>query len=130
MAGMFGMPFFLIFEAFAAIVEGLSYVLVPVLYLTGYATLGEFALFFALAIVLGTFLSVSAILLQEHTRLRTPRTRDLVRLLIAGFMENLGYHQMHLLWRVVGTFDYFVRRRTDLGRMERYGSYQSSEPGG
>lgn len=129
MAGMFGMPFFLFFEAFAAIVEGMSYILIPVLYLTGYATLAQLALFLAVAIVLGSFLSVSAVLIQEHTRLRTTRTRDLVRLLTAGVIENIGYHQMHLLWRVVGTFDYCVRRRTDLGLMERYGSHQAPESG-
>ncbi len=126
MAGMFGMPFFLIFEAFSAIVEGLSYVLVPILYITGYATILQLLVFFVLAIMLGTFLSVSAVLLQENTRLRSVRTQDLVRLLIAGFTENLGYHQMHLLWRIAGTFDYLIRHRTDLGLMERYGSYQSS----
>lgn len=126
LAGMFGMPYFLIFEAFSAIVEGMSYLLMPALFAAGYATGQELALFFLLAIVLGTFLSVSAVLLQENTRLRSRKTADLLRLLGAGFTENLGYHQMHLLWRVAGTFDYLVRHRTDLGLMERYGSYQAA----
>lgn len=124
MAGLFGMPFFLIFEALAALVEGLSYLLIPFIFILGIATLDELILFFVLAILLGTILSVSAVLLQESTRLRPARTRDLVKLLAAGFLENFGYHQMHLLWRIVGTFDYLVRRRTDLGLMQRYGSYQ------
>jgi hypothetical protein len=64
------------------------------------------------------------VLLQESTRLRPTRTRDMVRLLLAGFVENFGYHQIHLVWRIAGTFDYLVRRRHDLGLMERYGSYQ------
>lgn len=105
--------------------EGLSYALVPVLYLYGYASLAEVALFLALAIVLGSLLSVMGVLLQESTRLRPARPRDLARLLLAGFLDNLGYHQMHLLWRIGGTFDYFVRRRTDLGLMQRYGSFQA-----
>jgi len=125
MAGLFGMPFFLLFEGFSALVEMLSYIMVPVLYLSGYASAAQLLLFFALAILLGTFLSVSAVLLQENTRLRTGTTRELLRLLGAGFTENLGYHQLHLLWRIAGTFDYLVRNRTDLGLMERYGSYQA-----
>jgi cellulose synthase/poly-beta-1,6-N-acetylglucosamine synthase-like glycosyltransferase len=124
LAGLFGMPFFLFFEAFAAIIEGASYVLIPVIYLLGLATLQEFLLFFILAVVLGTFLSVTAVLLQESTRLRPVNTGDMLRLLLAGLIENFGYHQMHLLWRITGTFDYFVRHRTDLGLMERYGAYQ------
>lgn len=126
LTGLFGMPYFLIFEAGAAIVEGLSYVLVPILYFTGQATLKELLFFFVLAIVLGTFLSVSAVLLQENTRLRAEKTGDLVRMLVAALLENVGYHQMDLLWRVMGTFSYLVLNRTDLGLMERYGSYQSA----
>lgn len=122
--GLFGMPYFFIFEAFSAVVEGFSYVLIAFAYFTGIATIQEVALFFVLAIVLGTFLSVTAVLLQESTRQRPTSTRDMVRLLFAGLIENFGYHQLHLLWRIAGTFDYFVRRRTDLGLMERYGSYQ------
>ena len=34
-----------------------------------------------------------------------------MRLLIASFIENFGYHQIHLLWRIVGTFDYYIRGR-------------------
>lgn len=122
--GLFGMPFFFFFEALSAIVEGVGYVLIPIAYLLGIATLDEFILFFILAIVLGTFLSVTAVLLQEGTRLRPSNTRDLLRLLLTGFVENFGYHQMHLLWRIMGSFDYLVRRRKDLGLMQRYGSYQ------
>lgn len=124
LAGLFGMPFFLFFEAGAAVVEGLSYLLIPAAVLLGYATLTQLAAFFALAILLGSVLSVSAILLQETTRLRVERTTDLLRLIGAAFVENLLYHQLHLLWRIGGTFDYLVRRRTDLGLMMRYGSFQ------
>ncbi|MGH8453694.1 MAG: glycosyltransferase family 2 protein, partial [Nevskiales bacterium] len=124
MSGLFGMPFFLIFEAFAAVVEGLSYVLIPVTFILGITTIKEVVLFLILAIVLGTFLSVTAVLLQERTRLRPASARDLLRMLLAGLVENFGYHQMHLLWRIAGTFDYLVRRRHDLGLMERYGTFQ------
>lgn len=122
--GLFGMPYFFLFEAFAALIEGLSYVLIAVVFVLGIATWKEVLLFIILAIVLGTFLSVTAVLLQESTRLRPTTTRDMVRMLLAGLVENFGYHQMHLLWRIIGTFDYLVRRRKDLGLMERYGSYQ------
>jgi cellulose synthase/poly-beta-1,6-N-acetylglucosamine synthase-like glycosyltransferase len=122
--GLFGMPFFFIFEAFSALVEGTSYLLVPVLIVLGLATPVQILVFFLLALLLGSLLSVSAVLLQETTRLRAERTGDLVRLILAGFGENLGYHQLHLLWRIGGTFDYLVRGRTDLGLMQRYGSYQ------
>ncbi len=125
-AGMFGMPFFLFFEALSAPIEGLSYALLPAMVFNGLATWTELALFFFVAVMLGTFLAVMGVLLQETTRLRPARTVDLARLLMAGFLENFGYHQMHLLWRLGGTFDYFIRRRTDTGLMVRYGKYQKA----
>jgi cellulose synthase/poly-beta-1,6-N-acetylglucosamine synthase-like glycosyltransferase len=124
--GMFGMPFFLFFEALSAPVEAFSYALMPVLLYYGLANWSDMLLFFMLAVMLGSFLAVMGVLLQETTRLRPARTRDLARLLWAGFLENFGYHQMHLLWRLGGTFDYLIRGRTDTGKMERYGSYQKA----
>jgi len=126
LAGMFGMPFFLVFEASAAIIEGAGYVLVPIAYFLGLASLHMIVLFLILAVVLGTFLSVAAVLLQERTRLRAATVGDLLRLLGAAVIENLGYHQLHLLFRIAGTFDYIVRRRTHVGATERYGAYQDT----
>ena len=45
----------------------------------------------------------------------------------AAVIENFGYHQLHLLVRIVGTFDYLVLRRKDVGATERHGSYQMEE---
>jgi cellulose synthase/poly-beta-1,6-N-acetylglucosamine synthase-like glycosyltransferase len=123
LTGLFGMPFFLFFEALSAVVETASYVLIAVVLLMGIATTGEILLFLYLAFVLGTFLSLAAVLLKESTRLRTANRADLQRLVMAVFLDNLGYHQMHLLVRFVGTFDYLIRRRVDLGQtMARKGS--------
>lgn len=125
LTGLFGMPFFMLFEGFAGLIEGLSWVLLPVTWALGLATPAEIALFLVFAVVLGTLLSLGAVLLEEHTRLREVTTQGLARLLLAGLLENFGYHQMHLLWRVAGTFDLLVRKRTDFGVQERLG-YQES----
>jgi hypothetical protein len=93
----------------------------------GLATWTQVAVFFVLAILLGTFLSVSAVLLQERTRMRGASSGDLLRLLGVSELENFGYHQLHLLVRIVGTFDDLVRRRKDVGATERHGSYQMSD---
>lgn len=119
LAGMFGMPYFLFFEAFSALIEGFSWVFIPVAYLLGMATRDELLCFMAFAILLGTVLSVGAVVLEERTRLRKQKTADVARLLFAGLLENFSYHPMHLLWRVAGTFDYIFRRRTDFGLVER-----------
>jgi cellulose synthase/poly-beta-1,6-N-acetylglucosamine synthase-like glycosyltransferase len=124
LAGLFGMPYFLLAEGFSAMVEAASLLLLPFVIAFGIATPVEVLAWIGLAILLGTLLSVSAVLLQETTRVRAATTGDLVRLLGACVVESTLYRQLHLMWRVAGTFDYFVRRRTDFGLMMRYGSFQ------
>jgi hypothetical protein len=117
--GLFGMPFFLVFEGLAAIVELSAWILMVVCLVLGIATGFEIILMIYLAYILGVFLSLSAVLLTESGRLRCANWRDFRRLLLAIFMDNLGFHQLHLLIRVIGTFQYVLGRR-DLGRaMER-----------
>ncbi|MFZ0436200.1 MAG: glycosyltransferase [Chthoniobacterales bacterium] len=119
MTGLFGMPFFLLFEGLAAIVELSAWILMVVCLVLGIATGFEILLMIYLAYILGVFLSLSAVLLTESGRLRCASWRDFWRLLLAIFVDNLGFHQLHLLIRVIGTFQYVFGRR-DLGlAMER-----------
>ena len=119
LTGIFGMPFFLVFEGLAAIVELSAWILMVVCLVLGIATGFEILLMIYLAYILGVFLSLAAVLLTESGRLRCASWRDFGRLLLAIFLDNLGFHQLHLLIRVIGTFQYVLGRR-DLGRaMER-----------
>jgi hypothetical protein len=67
-----------------------------------------------LAYILGVFLSLTAVLLTESTRLRAANWRDFWRLILAILLDNLGFHQFHLIIRVIGTFQYLIGRK-DLG---------------
>ncbi len=119
MTGLFGMPFFLTFEGLAAVVELSAWILMVVSLIMGIATTWEILAMIWLAYILGVFLSLSAVLLTEATVLRTARWRDFWRLILAIFLDNLGFHQFHLLVRVIATVQYILGRR-DLGKaMER-----------
>ncbi len=120
MSGLFGMPFFLIFEAFSAIVELLAYMLIPVTLILGLAGAWEIALMLYAAYITGVCLTLSAILLSETGRLRAASWQDFWKMIAAVFLDNLGFHQWHLINRVLGTFQYLILRRTDMGlHMER-----------
>lgn len=114
MTGLFGMPFFLIFEGLAAVVELSAWILMVVCLILGIATGSEILWMIYLAYILGVFLSLSAVLMTETSRLRSSSGRDFRKLLAALFLDNLGIHQFHLLCRVVGTVEYLFGRR-DLG---------------
>ena len=119
MTGLFGMPFFLIFEGLASIVELSAWVLMVVCLLLGIASGFEILAMIFLAYILGVFLSLAAVLLTESGRLRTSNWHDFWRLILSIFIDNLGFHQFHLLCRVVGTVQYLLGRN-DLGqKMER-----------
>lgn len=118
--GLFGMPFYLFFEAFSAIVELSAWILMAVMLVTGMAGASEVLVMLFLAYILGVFLSLSAVLLTESTRLRTASWGEFWKVIAAILTDNLGFHQFHLLTRIVGTFQYFLFGRLDLGApMER-----------
>ena len=56
-------------------------------------------------------------------------TGHVLRVSGEAVIEKLGYHQLHLLFRIAGTFYYIVRRRKDVGATERYGAYQDTAAG-
>ena len=128
MTGLFGMPFFLIFEALAALVELSAWVLMVVCLALGIASGLEIAAMIFLAYILGVFLSLAAVVITESTRLRTANWRDFWRLILAILLDNLGFHQFHLIIRVIGTFQYLLGRK-DLGAvMTRNGNQSSLTP--
>ena len=118
--GLFGMPFFLIFEALAPLVEILAYVLAIVLWSMGLATLTEVLIMFFLAYSVGVFISLLAVLITESSRLRAASWQDFWKLIASVFLDNLGFHQFRVLISLFGTFEYLILRRRDLGaQMER-----------
>lgn len=122
MTGLFGMPFFIIFEAFAPLVELTAYLLAIILLATGLVGWAEVLILFFLAYISGVFLSLLAVLLTEMSRLRAASWRDFWKMIAAIFVDNLGYHQWRQLAAVVGMLQFFLFRRRDLGaRMERIG---------
>src|SRR2546425_550465 len=81
---------------------------------------GAAELLFVAAVLYGTLISLSAVVLEELTFRRYPRARDL--LVLAGFavLENFGYRQLTTWWRVRGTMD-FLRNKQGWGTMTRKG---------
>jgi cellulose synthase/poly-beta-1,6-N-acetylglucosamine synthase-like glycosyltransferase len=114
LTGLFGMPFFLIFEGMAAIVELTAWILMIVTLVLGIATGSEILWMVFLAYILGVFLSLCAVLMTETSLLRSASWSDFWRVIVALLIDNLGIHQFHLICRVVGTVQYLFGRR-DLG---------------
>jgi len=120
LTGVFGLPFFLIFEALAPLVEILAYTLAIVLLVTGLAGFKEVLILLFLAYSAGVFLTLLAVLLNESSRWRTASRTEFWKMIGAIFIDLLGFHQFRLLCSLTGTFQYLFLRRRDLGaKMER-----------
>jgi len=104
--GMLSMPFQTFVEALGCLVEFGGYFLIPVSFILGLTPLYLFLLFILLAFVYGSFLSVGSVLLEEITYRRYPNMRDLARLLLYALVENVGYRQLIVLYRVQGFIQY------------------------
>ena len=109
--GLLGMPYFTLFEMLGPIVEMSGYIVVPAAFIAGVINLEFFIAFLSLAVLFGIVLSTGSLVLEELSFRRFPRALDLLILVGAGVVENLGYRQMNTLWRTLAFKD-FIRGNT------------------
>jgi cellulose synthase/poly-beta-1,6-N-acetylglucosamine synthase-like glycosyltransferase len=119
--GLLGMPYYLLFEAFAPVVElgGVLAVLLGLAFGLVDWTFG--VLFLLVAVGYGVFLSVAALTVEEFTFHRYPRWRDLGVALVAAVLENVGYRQLHAWWRFRGLLATLRGQPRHWGAMPRAG---------
>jgi ABC-type transport system involved in cytochrome bd biosynthesis fused ATPase/permease subunit len=127
--GVLALPFYLLFELLAPVVE-----LVGLLALAGGLLLGaidwSFAvLFFLVALGYGLALSFVALVVEEYSFHRYRRWRDLAVALAAAVVENLGYRQLTAVWRLRGLADALRGGKATWGQMTRVG-FTTAEQGG
>ncbi len=77
-------------------------------------------MFLSVAIIYGMVFSVGAVLLEEISFRRYPRPLDLVKLVLFGLIENLGYRQLTVLWRLKASID-LARGKRGWGILQRKG---------
>jgi len=118
--GMFAIPCFVLFEVIGPFVEILGYVGLLLAFALGILELKLFLLFCTVSVLFGVFLSISAILLEELSYRRYPSWLDLVKLMIYGVLENLGYRQLLSIYKIRGFFGLLLSRR-GWGPVERSG---------
>lgn len=120
--GWVAIPFFYVFELFGPVVEVGGYLFMAVAWLSGWLPWTTALTFFGLAIGLGVMLSTSAIVLEEMSFHVYPRLRDLLRLFGIAILENFGYRQFTLWWRVKGLVGWLRGQAPEWGEMKRSAS--------
>lgn len=118
--GLVVMPYFLVAELLAPVIEALAVLSIIPPLATGAFDVGFAALFFLVAYGYGLILTTFTLLLDEFAYRRYDTFRDLLLMVGWALLENLGYRQLTVLWRIRGLWQ-FLRKRTDWGTMTRRG---------
>jgi hypothetical protein len=102
------------------IIELSGYLLMPLLWAMGSLSVAFTITFLLIAILYAVLVSVLAVLLEDIGFRRYPRIRDLGLLILAAIIENIGYRQLTVWWRVRAFWE-FWRGDLSWGAMERRG---------
>jgi cellulose synthase/poly-beta-1,6-N-acetylglucosamine synthase-like glycosyltransferase len=123
--GMISLPGFLVFEMISPLVELSGYLLLPLLWASGMLDFSLAWTFFVLSILYMVLVSALALLLEDLAFRRYPSVTDLGRLLLAAVLENFGFRQLTVWWRVRAFVEY-LRGDLSWGAMERRGMVRTA----
>jgi cellulose synthase/poly-beta-1,6-N-acetylglucosamine synthase-like glycosyltransferase len=126
--GWLAFPFTLLFEWFGPVIEVSGYVFMIAGYWLGVVSLPTVIAFTLVSIILGVLVSVSVMLVEEMAFHLYPRPRQLAILLLMSVVENFGYRQITLLWRLRGLLQWLFGAKTHWGTMTRSASWQQHKP--
>ncbi len=98
--GFLAMPFFAFGEMLAPVVELLGYVITVAGLAFGLVNVSFALLFVLVAWGYGMLLSIWAVVLEEVSFRRYRRFDDVFRLLLFASLENFGYRQLTVWWRL------------------------------
>jgi cellulose synthase/poly-beta-1,6-N-acetylglucosamine synthase-like glycosyltransferase len=119
--GLLALPYYVLFELLAPVLELVGAVLGPLALVTGLLEPTQ-----ALAVMLAVyayamFVSVAALAVEEFSFHRYGRWRDLAVSLGVALVENVGYRQLTAWWRLQGLWAGLRRREHVWGVMTRQG---------
>jgi cellulose synthase/poly-beta-1,6-N-acetylglucosamine synthase-like glycosyltransferase len=103
LAGLGAFPYMIVFEGMAPLLEFASYVLAAIALVIGGFDWRQYAIVILIWTLLGTSVSMAAVLLNDVATRRYMRGRDLVMLVVVALTENFWYRQLNNWWGVVGT---------------------------
>jgi cellulose synthase/poly-beta-1,6-N-acetylglucosamine synthase-like glycosyltransferase len=130
--GLVVFPYFVIVELLAPVVEMIGLLGLILGIVIGAIDLPFAILFFLMAYGLGSVLTVMTLVMEEASFHRYDSFKDRLILVLWAFVENLGYRQLTVIWRLQGIWKY-LRGSKSWGAMERKGfavkTIQAATPG-
>jgi cellulose synthase/poly-beta-1,6-N-acetylglucosamine synthase-like glycosyltransferase len=122
-------PYYALVELLAPVFEAVGLISLAVGLFLGIVDWNFAALFYLTAYGLGTALTAFTLILEDISFHRYETFRDRVLLLSWALLENFGYRQITVYWRLRGLWK-FLRGKKDWGAMERKGFKPLAAPSG
>ena len=119
--GLIALPYYVVFDLLAPLLELLGLVLVPLGLLLGVVDVGFAVWFLVFAYGYGFVVSLAALAVEEFSFRRYPRWIDLATAMGAAIVENCGYRQFTAVWRLQGWWGALRGRQAVWGEMARQG---------
>jgi cellulose synthase/poly-beta-1,6-N-acetylglucosamine synthase-like glycosyltransferase len=119
--GLFGMPYFVLFEALGPLIETVGYAVAITSLLLGVLDPTVALLLLTLALTYGLVLSFGALIVEEHSFRRYRSWRCVGQLVLAAVVENFGYRQVGSIVRAWAFVTLLRRSSHGWGEMQRRG---------
>ena len=100
--GLLSFPFHTYIEALGAAVEFVGYLAIPFALLSGIAVPRSYLPVLIFGLTYSAFLSISSVVLEDLTDRRYSSLKDFFSLLLYALLENFGYRQLILCFRLQG----------------------------
>lgn len=110
--GLLAMPQIVLEDILGPPAELIGYLVLPAAALLGLLDPIMAVAFFFISVVFGCALSVGTLALEEQQLRRTPTAADLLRIGLAAVLENFGYRQINLWFRLNGIARFFRKDTT------------------
>jgi cellulose synthase/poly-beta-1,6-N-acetylglucosamine synthase-like glycosyltransferase len=108
--GILGFPFFVFCELLSPAIELIGYCIVATAIVADAIDWRLAVSYLICAMLLGTILSMSSLLLEAIAFRKYPSIRDTLVLAAYAVMESFGYRQLHGFWRCRGLADFVAKR--------------------
>lgn len=125
--GMLSYPYWLFFEWLAPIMEFLGLAVFIILAVMGNVNLEFSLILMSMVYFFSVALSTVAILFEEMSYQQYTKGTDLIKLLLAAFLEPILYHPLTIFWAVQGNIQKFLGKNS-WGAMTRKGFKDNKIP--
>lgn len=119
--GFIQIPYLLLGEGLGPLVEGLGYLYIIFCFFFDVLDVSFFGYFILLAWGYSMLLTFSSLIMQEMASKKHLSQKEIYRLALLCLIENLGYRQLTILWRIQGFFRYFTSKRFARESIKRTG---------